>query len=46
MKNINIYTNYEFISVTPILGTHSLYHSDDDYDSSNRDLSDTSIELD
>ena len=34
MKNINIYINY------------LLYYSDDDCDSSNRDLSDTSIELD
>lgn len=46
MKNINIYISYNFISVTPIIIQHQIFHSDDDHDSSNRDLSDTSIELD
>ena len=46
MKNINIYTDFDIISVTPAIIPHQVFHSDDDYDSSNRDLSDTSIELD
>ena len=41
---MRVYTDYSIISIIPAFPPlHQLNHSNDDYDTSNRDLSDTEI---